>query len=340
MPEHAWEDLWSRQLPLESVGEEGQRALAKATVSVVGAGALGSNSAELLARMGVGTVRVVDRDVLEPSNLHRQRVLGEPDLGRPKAEAMAERLGALVPWSRVEGVVEDVTGSNALGLLQGSDVVVDGLDNMRSRYVLNDACLELGIPWVYGGVVATSGIVATLGGGGPCLRCLFPTVPRDGALPSCDTEGVHPSAPAVVAAVQVAQALRAVLGRDAPHRMLALDVWADEWRTVELARAEGCPACVQGRREFLTAAERDVVTTLCGRGVVQISPAERRGPVDLDARLEAWRAEGLTAWRTGPVLTLDLGEVRLHLFASGRAIVKGTAEHAVAKGTYTRYVLK
>jgi hypothetical protein len=134
--------------------------------------------------------------------------------------------------------------------------------------------------------------------------------------------------------------VRAVLGRDAPHRMLALDVWANEWRTVELVRAEGCPACGLGLREFLTAAERDVVTTLCGRGVVQISPAERRGPVDLDAKLQAWRAEGLTAWRTGPVLSLDLGEVHLHLFASGRAIVKGTAEQAVAKGAYARYVLR
>jgi len=340
MQENAWRDRWARQLPLDGFGEEGQRALGRATAAVVGAGVLGSNSADLLARMGLGTVLVIDRDVLEASNLHRQRVLGAVDVGRPKAEALAERLSALAPWCRVEGVVEDVTGSNALGLLQGADVVLDGLDSMRARYVLNDACLELGVPWVYGGVLAMGGLVATFPAGGPCLMCLFPEGPRDGSVPTCESEGVHPSAPALVAAVQVAQASRLLLGLRPPPRLVAFDLAADDWRVVDIEMRQGCPACGQGRREHLAAAERDVIVTLCGRGSVQVSPSSRRGPVDLDARASVWAREGLAVSRHGPVLTLDLGAMQLHLFASGRALVKGTTEQAVAKGLYTKYVLR
>jgi len=336
----AWHDRWARQLPLDGFGEEGQRALGRATAAVVGAGALGSSSAELLARMGIGTVRVIDRDVLEASNLHRTRVLGAADIGRPKAEALAERLAALAPWCRVEGVVEDVTGSNALGLLQGADVVLDGLDGMRARFVLNDACLELGIPWVYGGVLAMGGLVATFPAGGPCLRCLFPEVPPDGSVPGCESEGVHPSAPSLVASVQVAQASRLLLDARPPPRLLAFDLGADDWRVVDIEMRQGCPACGQGRREHLAAGDRDIIVTLCGRGAVQISPSARRGPVDLDAKAAEWGAEGLAVLRRGPVLTLDMGETKLHLFASGRALVKGTTEQAVAKGMYTKYVLR
>ncbi len=340
MQDGTWRDMWARQLPLDGFGEEGQRALGRATAAVVGAGALGSNSAELLARMGVGTVRIVDRDVLEASNLHRQRVLGHPDIGRPKAEALAERLGALAPWCRVEGVVEDVTGSNALGLLQGADVVLDGLDGMRARYVLNDACLELGVPWVYGGVLAMGGLVATFPAGGPCLMCLFPEVPMDGSVPACESEGVHPSAPALVASVQVAQASRLLLGARPPPKLVAFDLSKDDWRVVDIQMRQGCPACGEGRRDHLMAGDRDVIVTLCGRGSVQISPSARRGRVDLDAKAAEWGREGLAVSRHGPVLTLALGETKLHLFTSGRALVKGTTEQAVAKGLYTKYVLR
>ena len=338
--EDAWHERWARQLALDQVGEEGQRALGRATAAVVGAGALGSNSAELLARMGVGSIRVMDRDVLEPSNLHRQRVLGEADLDRSKAEALAERLHALVPSCKVEGIVEDVSPSNALGLLEGADIVVDGLDGMRARYVLNDACLELGVPWVYGGVVATGGMAAAFPAGGPCLRCLFPEMPAKGALPTCESEGIHPSVPAVVAGIQVAEATKLLLGQRPPPRLIALDLWSTEWRVVELSKRAGCPACGEGRRDFLAAGDRDTVTTLCGHGTVQISPATRRGPIDLDAKAEEWRGKGLSVRRAGPVLTLDLGESTLHLFASGRALVKGTTEAAKAKSVYARYVVK
>ena len=331
-----WQDRYSRQIALPPVGQEGQRRLGQATVAVVGAGALGSNSADLLVRMGFGHVRIIDRDVVETSNVHRFRVLGDAHVDRSKADALAEELAAVVPGATVEGMVEDLTAGNALALLEGADVVVDGLDNMETRYLVNDACLELGIPWVYGGVVGTTGMEAPFPVGGPCLRCLFPQPPDPGVLPTCESAGIHPSTPAVVAAIQVAHTSRLVLGEPLEARLLTLELWTDYWRTVDLQRREDCPACSGGHREFLEAGAVETATSLCGQDAVQINPP-RRATIDLDAKEREWAALGKVT-RSGPVLTLDLGNVRLQLFRSGRALVKGTAEVAVAKTLYARYV--
>jgi adenylyltransferase/sulfurtransferase len=331
-----WQDRYSRQIALEPVGHEGQRRLGQATVAVVGAGALGSNSADLLVRMGFGHVRLIDRDVVETSNLHRFRVLGDVHVDRSKADALAEELTAATPGPVVEGMAEDLTAANALGLLEGADVVVDGLDNMETRYIINDACLELGIPWVYGGVVGTTGMEAPFPANGPCLRCLFPDPPEPGLLPTCESAGIHPSTPSVIAAVQVAHASRLLLDKPVESRLLTMDLWTDYWRTVEFQRREDCPACTGGSRDFLDTGAGEIATSLCGQDAVQINPPQR-ATVDLDAKEREWAALGKVT-RSGQVLILDLGNVRLQLFTSGRALVKGTAEVAVAKTLYARYV--
>jgi adenylyltransferase/sulfurtransferase len=276
-----WRERYLRQTVLAPIGEEGQRRLGGTTVAVVGAGALGSNSAELLVRMGFGHVRLIDRDVLELSNLHRT-------------------------------------------------------DNMSTRYVVNDACLELGVPWVYGGVVATGGLVAPLLPEGPCLRCLFPHPPEPGSLPTCESAGIHPSVPAVVASVQVAMASRLALDELDGPRLLALDIWSDEWRVIEIGARPDCPACAGGAREFLTGGPGETVTSLCGQDAVQIDPGQH-AHVDMEAKAREWEKVGQVT-RRGPMLVLDLGEVRIQLFPTGRALVKGTAEVAVAKSLYARYV--
>ena len=327
---------YARQLALDTIGEAGQRRIASATVAIVGGGALGSNAAELLVRMGFGRVRVIDRDVVEVSNLHRFRVIGDAQVGQPKALALEEGLTRIRPDADVEGVVEDMTAGNALALLEGADVVLDGLDNMDGRYLVNDACLELGVPWVYGGVVSTGGLVAPLPAGGPCLRCLFPDPPAPGVLPTCESVGIHPSAPAVVASVQVALASRMVVGDEVPLRMLAMDLWTDEWKVVEFERRDDCPACSGGEREFLSARAGETVTTLCGQEAIQINPG-RGASLDLDSLEREWSSHG-TVTRSGPLLTLDLGDVRLQVFRSGRALVKGTSDAARAKTVYARYV--
>lgn len=225
--------------------------LGAATAAVVGAGGLGSNSAELLVRMGFGQVRVIDPDEVEFSNLHRVRLYGDADVGRPKVEVLSERLAQLVGGARVEPRRERLGPDNAVDLLAGADVVLDGLDNMEGRYVINDACLELGVPWVYGGVVATGGLVVPFPAGGPCLRCLFPNPPKPGTLRTTAEVGIHPSLPATVASIQVAHAGRFVLGQAGQPVMLAMDLWSDDWRVVSVARRADCPACSQGRRDFI-----------------------------------------------------------------------------------------
>ena len=335
-PKDPFRDRYARQLALDSIGEDGQARIAGAQAVVVGGGALGSNSSELLVRMGFGRVRVIDRDVVEVSNLHRFRVLGEKDVGRPKATALEEALEAIRPDAHVEGVVEDLTAGNVLALLEGATVVVDALDNMDGRYLLNDACLELDVPWVYGGVVSTGGMVAPFPVGGPCLRCLFPEPPAPGVLPTCESEGVHPSAPAVVAAVQVAQASRMVVGTDVPARLVAMDLWSDDWRVVDIERRGDCPACAGGVRKFLDGAAEETVTSLCGQQAVHINPG-RPADLDLTALEREWSAHGEVT-RSGPVLMLDLGDLRLQVFKSGRAMVKGTTDIARAKTVYARYV--
>ena len=246
-----WRERFSRQIVLPQMGEEGQLALGRATVVIVGAGGLGTTSAETLVRMGLGHVRIIDPDVVELSNLHRVRAFGESDVGRPKAQVLADRLTRLIEGPIIEPVRQRLVPANALELMNGADVVLDGLDNMADRYLVNDACLELDVPWVYGGVLATGGLVAPFLPGGPCLRCLFPEPPEDDALPTTATAGIHPSLPALVSSVQVAQATRIVLGQEGGASLLAMDMWSDDWRVVSLSRRQDCPACVGGRRDFL-----------------------------------------------------------------------------------------
>lgn len=249
--EEAWRDRFSRQLVLGSIGEEGQRRLGDVTAVVVGAGGLGSNSTELLVRMGLGCVRVVDHDLLELSNLHRVRLYGEEDVGRPKVDALMDHLTTVADETRIETRRERLGPGNALQLLAGADVVLDGLDNMGSRYILNDACLEMGVPWIYGGVVATGGLVAPFLPGGPCLRCLFPVPDDRDVLPTTSTHGIHPSLPSVVASIQVAMATRVVLEGIPEPALTAMDLWSDDWRVVTLSKRADCPACSFGRRDYL-----------------------------------------------------------------------------------------
>jgi molybdopterin/thiamine biosynthesis adenylyltransferase len=249
-----WRERYSRHLVLSPLGEGGQRTLGRSTVAVVGAGGLGSNSAEMLVRIGFGRVRVIDGDAVELSNLPRVRLYGDDDVGRLKVQVLAERLAGMLPGAVIEPVVDTLGPGNALELIEGADVVLDGLDNMDGRYILNDACLEMGVPWVYGGVVATGGLVAPFPAGGPCLRCLFPEPPAEGALRTTAEVGIHPSLPAAVASIQVAHATRIVLGQAGDPVLLAMDLWSDEWRTVPISRREDCAACGRGRREFLRGA--------------------------------------------------------------------------------------
>ncbi len=240
-------DRYSRQILLRHLGLEGQRDLARQAVLVVGCGALGSHQAELLTRVGVGTVRVVDRDVVELSNLPRQTLFDEEDVAarRPKAEAASLHLPRINADTTIDARVMSVDADTFGPLVEGISVVLDATDNFATRYVINDQCVARGLPWIYGGVLETSGMTMTvIPGRTPCLRCLFPEAPVDGTVPSTATVGILNTLPALIAARQVTEAVKILLGSDAvnPH-LVQLDLWGNELRQLKVVREPGCPAC-------------------------------------------------------------------------------------------------
>jgi adenylyltransferase/sulfurtransferase len=338
---------YHRQMLLPRIGEEGQRRLGAARVLLVGCGALGSVLAEQLVRAGVGYLRVVDRDVVELTNLQRQVLFDEEDAreGRPKAVAAARRLGRINSDVRVEAVVADFTGANAEELceMEGrpAALLLDGTDNVQTRYLINDVAVKYGVPWVYGACVGTEGrSAAIVPAESPCLRCLFPEPPATGDLATCDTAGVLSAASAVVASMQATAAIQLLTGSAVKQQMLAMDVWAGEFRAISTvgARSEDCPCCARRDFEFL---ERggDALVTLCGRNAVQI--AARRGErVDLDRladRLSAATDVQRTAYLVRATLP-EPGRPRLTVFADGRLLVEGTTEFERARSLAARYV--
>src|SRR5919107_1776580 len=290
-------ERYSRQILFDGIGEEGQRRLRASSALVVGCGALGSAQVEMLARAGVGRLRVVDRDFVEESNLQRQAMFTERDARErtPKAVAAARRVAEINSEVACEAEVADVNQSNVERLVEGCDVVLDGTDNFATRFLVNDACVKLGVPWVYGAAVGSYGVTLTIRPhDGPCLRCVFPEVPAAGSAPTCDTAGVIMPVISIVAAVQVAEALKLLTGRDESLHggLMQFDVWRNEWRRISTgARAPDCPACALRRFDALAAEAGDMTTVLCGRNAVQVTPRSA-ARVDLEALAARLSAAG------------------------------------------------
>src|SRR6267378_1369280 len=276
------EQRYSRQILFRGVGAEGQRRLAEARVAMVGCGATGSAVASLLARSGVGTIRIIDRDYVEPSNLQRQTLFDESDAREslPKAVAAAQRIAAFNSQIVVEPRVADVTPDNVEGLLEGVALILDGTDNFETRYLLNDYAVNRGVPWIYAAAVGSYGVTLNvLPGTTACLACVFPDSPR-GTFETCETAGILNSAVNLVASIEATEALKLLVGAmDRVRRtLLSFDVWSNERAEVDAAKPRtGCRAC--GERDFIhLAGEGRPHITLCGRNSVQIH--ERHRPVD------------------------------------------------------------
>ena len=335
-------ERYSRQILFDGIGEEGQRRLRESRALVVGCGALGSAQVEMLARAGVGGLRIVDRDFVEESNLQRQTMFTEADaLGRvPKAVAARRRVAEINSDVECEAEVADVSQSNVERLVVGCDVVLDGTDNFATRYLLNDACVKHGVAWVYGAAVGSYGVTMTVRPStSPCLRCVFPETPAAASAPTCDTAGVIMPIISVVAAVQVAEALKLLTGRTGNLHggLMQFDVWRNEWRRIGLKeRDPECPTCALQRFETLEAEDGDMTTVLCGRNAVQVSP-RRASKIDLDALAARLRAVGEV--KANPYLVrLRAGEYELTVFEDARAIVRGTDDVGLARSLYARYV--
>jgi adenylyltransferase/sulfurtransferase len=248
-------DRYIRQLILPEIGEEGQRRLSQARALVVGCGALGTNIAELLIRAGVGEITLVDHDRVELSNLQRQAMMTEADVGQPKVQAVSRALLAVNSESQVNYKVVRINPNNVETLIEGNHVVLDGLDNLASRYLLNDACVKHGIPWIFATVAATYGMtMPVLPGRGPCLRCLFPTPAPEKAVLTSANAGVINTIPRAIASMQTTQALKILVGSPLlPVRLINYDVWCSNFSAEEIYINEHCPCCGKGRYEFLEA---------------------------------------------------------------------------------------
>jgi molybdopterin-synthase adenylyltransferase len=331
-------ERYSRQILFAPIGEEGQTKIQDARACVVGCGALGSFQAEALARAGVGRLRLIDRDYVDYSNLQRQWLYDETDAQNesPKAIAAARRLHQLNNRIHVEPLVADLTPSNAEELIAECDLILDGTDNFETRYLLNDLSVKRAIPWIYGAAIGSYGIVMPIvPGRGPCLVCVYPEPPA-GVQPTCDVNGVLASTTASVASLQVAAALRLLIGwRDFECRIHTLDVWEGASKQVRAGAPDPqCRVCAAKEFRYLEGQRRAPVS-LCGRNAVQLH--DRARPLDLEQL--AARLRPLGEVRVNEfALRLQIPKYHLTFFPDGRAIVKGTTNVGVARGLYARVV--
>jgi molybdopterin-synthase adenylyltransferase len=339
-------ERYSKQLLFAGIGEAGQRKLLASRALLCGCGALGSVLAETLVRAGVGFLRIVDRDFVELSNLQRQVLFDENDIAErlPKAIAAAEKLRRINSSVIVEPVVADVDHTNILQLVNGVDLILDGSDNFELRFLINDASLETGIPWISAGVIGSHGqVMPIFPNESACLRCLIDQMPDPGSMETCDTAGIIGPAVQLVASLEAVDALKILSGqRDKVARTLTyVDVWDGTFRHLnisELRERGDCPACKRGERSWLSGQQGSQTTVLCGRNAVQVSPPER-GPVvfeDLAARLKDSGDVHFNTYllRLSPFNT----PYELTLFRDGRAIIKGTSDLAAARAVYSRYI--
>jgi adenylyltransferase/sulfurtransferase len=330
---------YSRQSRFSPLGDAGQAKIRASTVAIAGCGALGTVQAEILARAGVGTLRIIDRDFIETSNLQRQFLFDEEDAREalPKAIAAARHLTKINSEVHVEPLVADLSPRSAEELLEGAELILDATDNFETRYLINDYAVREGIPWIYGAAVGSYGVkLAIVPGSTACFRCVYPD-PPEGAQPTCETEGVLGSVTAAIAALQTGDALK-LLSRGCENvdaRLTALNVWSGEIRqTAAPARDPECPCCAARDFEHLNG-ERRAPISLCGRNAVQIH--ERTRAVDL-AEL-AQRLAQLGEVRSNEfALRAQLEPYELTVFPDGRAIIKGTTDTGIARSIYARYI--
>lgn len=333
------EERYSRQVLFSGIGEEGQHHLAVARVVLVGCGATGSALASLLARAGVGSIRIIDRDYVESSNLQRQSLFDESDAAQslPKAIAAARKISAFNSQIVVEPQVEDLVPANVESLLDGTQLILDGTDNFETRYLLNDFALKSGRPWIYTAAVGSYGVTMNVvPGTTACLACLFPDPPM-GAFETCETAGVLNSAVNLAASIAATEAIKMLVGAHERLRrtLLSFDVWSNEHAEIkaELPRP-GCRTCSDREFVHLAGAGRAHIT-LCGRNAVQIH--ERHRPIDFSEVSRLLEPHGAVR-HNDFVLKFWPKPYEMTLFPDGRAIIKGTTDTAIARSLYARYV--
>ena len=337
-------DRYARQMRYPPIGESGQRRLLASRVLICGCGALGSVLANTLARAGVGHLRIVDRDFLEMNNLQRQALYDEDDVaaGIPKAIAAEAKLRRINSQIEVEAIVADLDHTRIASLLNGVDMIVDGTDNFETRFLLNDAAIKLGVPWVYGGCIGAEGQTMTiLPGETPCLRCLMSEAPPPGTTPTCDVAGILGPIVNVIASWEACEAIKILSGhREAVSRTLTVfELWDNRIRQIgldSLKDSADCPACRKREFPWLEGKRGSHTAVLCGRHAVQLSFPERG---ELSLELLARQLEGVgNVTRNRFLLRLAIDKYVITVFPDSRAIIHGTDDIAEARTVYAKYV--
>lgn len=333
-------ERYSRQMLFTPIGEEGQRKLLQSAVCIVGMGALGTVLANHMVRAGVGLVRIVDRDYVEQSNLQRQMLYDEDDVRQslPKVVAAERKLSKVNSSVRLESIVADVTADNIEALLDGIDLVLDGTDNFQTRFLLNDACFKLGIPFVYGGAVGSRGMSALLiPNETPCLRCFIQTADSGGQ--TCDTIGVIAPVVDIVASYQAVEALKYMVGASEQRRksLITFDIWYNQHYELKQHKPlVDCPCCGTKQYPALQEQEQELPVALCGRETVQFTS---RGTLDLSQWQKQLKPVATTVISNRYLLKIELPEGEwLVLFPDGRVLVQGTEDLVRAKTLYARYI--
>jgi len=331
---------YARQILFGGIGTDGQRRLTEASVTVVGCGALGSVSSEILARAGVGRLTIIDRDFVELSNLQRQSLFTEKDALQsiPKAVAAETALKAINSEIVVQGIVSDLTYRNISELCSKSDLIVDGSDNFEVRFLINDYCVKRGIPWIYAAALGSYGIsFAIVPGETACFRCFFEAPPGSGTVETCETAGILAPVIHIVSAFQTSQVLKILVRERTSTKILQVDVWEDTLRTVSAkGPVSACRCCQRREFRFLAGEDANLMTQLCGRDAVQLTPLH---PSAVDLGAIAQRLSGsLEITSNDYLLRASTGKHEIVVFSDGRTIIKGTGDYTEARAIYSKYI--
>lgn len=337
---HALDQKYSRQMLFPPLGREGQERLLSGSAVLVGCGAVGAATANLLVRAGLGRLRLIDRDFVEPSNLQRQTLFDESDAREslPKAWAAERKLRTINSDVQVQGLIADLNPGNAEELLSGFPLILDGTDNFETRYLVNDFAVQSGVPWIYAAAVSSYGItMAIRPGQTACLACLLDTTQATGLEETCDTVGVLGSAVNLIASLEASEALKFLAARtSALHgRLISCDVWSGRFQTVLPQRDPGCRVCAGREFSHLSGTAQPHIT-MCGRDSVQI---HERGRL-LDLKVLQGRLASLVqdVRQNDFLLRFRVPPYEVTVFSDGRAIMKGTKDPAVARSLYAKYI--
>ncbi|MDO4870125.1 MAG: ThiF family adenylyltransferase [Bacillota bacterium] len=331
---------YHRQEIFYPIGHEGQQKLQNSRVCIIGIGALGASVANMLAQAGVGYLRLIDRDIVELTNLQRQALFTEADVEQqlPKAEAARMHIAQMNSEIELDARIVDVNPYNIEKLITDVDVVVDGLDNLETRYLLNEACDKFGVRYVYGGVVGSGGMVMNvLPGEGPCLECLLGELPEEGSYDTCDTVGVISPITNMVASYEAAETMKLLLDSESICRQaISLDAWDSYTEFFDVDKDPECPVCGKHQYTRLEHRQKNYTASLCGHDAYQVTP-EDDGTFDYDAVVSRLEGEGEVNKKRF-FTTFKNDQADFKLFPDGRAIINGVADGNAAREVFAKYI--